>query len=79
MAQQPPKRTRPSQKRSQPSPSEQTPSSAPEPTGTSATPRRRRTQTQADTRVMATFYLPLSYVEQFDRAWVARRLKDRKV
>ena len=30
-------------------------------------------------RVMVTFYLPPALVDQLDRAWLARRLTDRKV
>jgi hypothetical protein len=33
----------------------------------------------AEKRVMATFYLPPALVDQLDRAWLERRLKDRKV
>ena len=33
----------------------------------------------ADKRVMATFYLSPALVDQLDRAWLARRLTDRKV
>ena len=30
-------------------------------------------------RVMATFYLPPALVDRLDRAWLARRMTDRKV
>ena len=33
----------------------------------------------AEKRVMATFYLPPALVDRLDRAWLARRLTDRKV
>jgi hypothetical protein len=33
----------------------------------------------ADKRVMATFYLPPALVDRLDRAWLARRMTDRKV
>jgi hypothetical protein len=33
----------------------------------------------ADKRVMATFYLSPALVDQLDRAWLARRMTDRKV
>jgi hypothetical protein len=32
-----------------------------------------------DKRVMATFYLPPALVDRLDRAWLARRMQDRKV
>jgi hypothetical protein len=34
---------------------------------------------EAEKRVMVTVYLPPVLVEQLDRAWVERRMKDRKV
>ncbi len=33
---------------------------------------------KGDKRVMATFYLPPALVDKLDRAWLTRRLKDRK-
>lgn len=34
---------------------------------------------EGEKRVMVTVYLPPALVEQLDRAWVERRMKDRKV
>ena len=75
----PQKRKRPGSEPSQPPPLENAPSSAPAQTGESNTSRRARTRPNTEARILATFYLPLSLVEQLDRAWVRRRLNDRKV
>jgi len=46
-----------------------------------AEPQPAASQDPAPTekRVMATFYLPPTLVDRLDRAWLARRLTDRKV
>jgi hypothetical protein len=36
-------------------------------------------QPPEEKRVMATFYLPPALVDRLDRAWLARRMQDRKV
>jgi hypothetical protein len=36
-------------------------------------------QASDDKRVMATFYLPPALVDRLDRAWLTRRMQDRKV
>jgi hypothetical protein len=42
-------------------------------------PQDGQTRERGEKRVMVTMYLPPALVDKLDRAWVARRLRDRKV
>jgi hypothetical protein len=42
-------------------------------------PPEARQQRTPEKREMVTFYLPPALVDKLDRAWIERRLKDRKV